>query len=330
MIAMLPLAACHRDASNAPSPRGPLPSPNLPPPHAPVAPLQPNPTLLQHIPGHSPGDAGIPPSPDPRSGPLLGWDLAPFDDGFDRDDATWLVLTERSPDGHRRDLINVGVRGGCHEIAPPMLHGVGDAGLLGAVRSVGCETPEPATFHLARGHDGHWLVARAGCVRPSRSCRRVDAADMVVGTTRVPSDGIRAQLTGALERRTEGPPLPAEAVQRSDRRVVLRLVATQPIDDGTGVAAHNLTLFVSGQRVDFGAVTRCRALSRAEQRAFGDPSSALLAMHCEVLDEGPRPIVVTRTGDVLSIRTRSSTNTATITTRRVGLPAGAVVSVQNE
>lgn len=166
----------------------------------------------------------------------------------------WLVLTERSPDGRRRDLVNVGARGQCREVAPPMLRAAGDAGLVGAVRSVRCELPEAAEFHLVRA-DGGWAVARAGCAHPSRACGEGRASDDIVGRVAVPAAGLTARLAGALARREEGPAVPAAEVTRPAREVALRLVETDPVDDGTGLAARNLTLFAAGRRVDFGAVT---------------------------------------------------------------------------
>jgi len=321
-IPLLPLLlACRRE----PPPRPIRPRVTLPP-EAPVVIAQPEPTALMRIPGHAPGDAGIPPAPDPRGAALLGWDLAPFDDGFGRDDVAWLILTERTPDGRRRDLVNVGARAQCRELAPPMLRAGGDAGLVSAVRSVRCEQPEPAEFHLARGGDGVWWVARAGCVHPSRACGQGRAPEDVVGRATVPAAGLTARLAGALARRDEGPAMPAAEVVRPAREVVVRLVETDAIDDATGLAAHNLTLFAAGRRVDFGAVTACRAPTAAERRTYAMPAGALVAVVCETPDEGTRPVAVTRAGDMLSVRTRAPEGGAAVITQRVGLVPGSAVT----
>lgn len=320
-VALLALA-CRREAPPRPlRPRAALP------PETPTVVAQPEPTALMRIPGHAPGDAGVPPAPSPGDGPLLGWDLAPFDDGFGRDDVAWLVLTERSPGGGRRDLVNVGARGGCREVAPPMLRGAGDAGLVGAVRSVRCEEPEPAEFHLVRSPGGGWSVARAGCVRPSRACGRGRAADEVVGAAAVPREHLTARLAGPLERRAEGPPLPAAEATRPARAVVVRLAETDAVDDATGLAARDLTLFAAGQRVDFGAVTGCRPPAASERRAFAFPARSLVAVVCATPDEGERPVAVTRAGDVLAVWTRAPEGGGAVVTRRVGLVPGSSVTV---
>lgn len=290
-----------------------------------MAVAQPEPTALMRIPGHALGDAGIPPPPDPGAAPLLGWDLCPFDDGFGRDDVAWLVLTERTPDGGRRDLVNVGARGQCREVAPPMLR-AGVAGLVGAVRSVRCELPEPAEFHLTRAGEGGWAVARAGCAHPSRACGQGRAADEVVGRVAVPTAGLTARLAGAFARREEGPAMPAAEVIRPAREVALRLVETGAVDDGTGLAAHNLTLFAAGRRVDFGAVVGCHAATAAERRTYAMPAGAMLARVCETPDEGTRPVAVTRAGDVLAVRTRAAEGGAEVVTQRIGLVPGSVVT----
>lgn len=322
VVALLPLLlACRREAPPRPlRPRATLP------PDDPVVIAQPEPTALMRIPGHTPGDAGISPTPDPSSTPLIGWDLCPFDDGFGRDDVAWLVLTERTPDGGRRDLVNIGARGQCREVAPPMLRSPGDAGLVGAVRSVRCELPEPAEFHLTRADDGGWSVARAGCAHPSRACGQGRAPEDIVGRVAVPAAGLTARLAGALARRAEGPAVPAAEVTRPARDVALRLVETDAVDDCTGLAARNLTLFAAGRRVDFGAVVGCHAATAAERRTYAMPAGALVASVCETPDEGARPVAVTRAGDVLAVRTRAAEGGAAVITQRIGLVPGSVVT----
>ena len=330
LVLALLAVACRKEAPARPRPvvaarREVAPPLASPTPEAPS---------LAMIPGH--GGAVVPPSPDPSSGPLVAWDLVPLDDGLGRDDFAWLVLTLRTPDGTRRDLVNVGARGACREVSPPMLRdarGEGAPRVVSAVRTVQCDLPEPASFSLARDGDA-WAVLRAGCVRPSRACTHPDAPDAVVGRVAVPGD-VTARLAGALARRDEPVALaPGEPVS-APTETRLRWALEGPVSDGTATRAFNAALRFEGatlRRIDFGAATAVRAPTAVERGASDFVRGALALAVIETLDEGPRHVSVTRQGDVVRVHAANPDAAPgarpVIITQRVGLvPRGALTVV---
>ncbi len=329
VLALLALA-CRKEAPARPRPVV-APRREMAPPLASPTPEAPSLTM---IPGH--GGAAVPPAPDPSSGPLVAWDLVPLDDGLGRDDFAWLVLTLRTPGGARRDLVNVGARGACREVPPPVLHdarGGGAPRMVSAVRTVQCELPEPATFSVARDGDA-WVVLRAGCVRPSRACAHPDEPDVVVGRASVPGD-VTARLAGALARRDEALPIaPGEPVS-APTETRLRWALEGAVSDGTARPAFNAALRFEGatlRRIDFGAATAVRAPTAAERGARDFVRGALAVAVIETLDEGPRHVSVTRQGDVVRVHAANPDAApgapAVIITQRVGLaPRGTLTVV---
>lgn len=326
VVLALLAVACRREAPARPRPVAAARREVAPPLASPT----PEAPSLTMIPGH--GGAVVPPSPDPSSGPLVAWDLVPLDDGLGRDDFAWLVLTLRTPDGARRDLVNVGARGGCREVSPPVLHGEGAGRVVSAVRTVQCELPEPASFSLARDGDA-WAVLRAGCVRPSRACAHPGEPDVVVGHIAVPGD-VTARLAGALTRREEALPVaPGEPVS-APAETRLRWALEGDVSDGTSRRAFNAALRFEGatlRRIDFGAATALRAPTTAERGASDFVRGALAVAVIETLDEGPRHVSVTRQGDVVRVHAANPDATPgvrpVIITQRVGLPPRGALTV---
>lgn len=301
----------------------------------PLASPTPEAPSLAMIPGH--GGAVVPPAPDPSSGPLVAWDLVALDDGLGRDDFAWLMLTLRAPDGARRDLVNVGARGACREVSPPMLRDAlrgGAPRVVSAVRTVQCDLPEPASFSLARDGDA-WTVLRAGCVRVSRACAHPGEPDAVVGRVAVPGD-VTARLAGPLARREEALPVaPGEPVS-APTETRLRWALEGAVRDGTAVSALNAALRFDGatmRRIDFGAATAVRAPTAAERGASDFVRGALAVAVIETLDEGPRHVSVTRQGDVVRIHAANPDATPgarpVIITQRVGLPPRGTLAVSS-
>jgi hypothetical protein len=272
------------------------------------------------IPGHPVGAAGIPPTPDP-AGVQVAWELVPIEDGFGRDEVTQLQVVERERGVVVRELADLGVRGGCREVAPPMLRAPGDGGAhrIGALRSVQCERPERAVFSLTRTPSLQWEVLRSGCARPSRACVQHGTDDEIVG--RFALDGpLGARVAGALSIREQGPWLRASPGAPRDA-VRVRWAWTNRVDDGTGANARNLALLIDGavfRRVDFGAMTACRAVAARE---------GATSLACTTLDEGAATITTQRAGDVLQVRT-SLGEAAAIVAVRVGLPRGITVHIE--
>lgn len=329
LVFALMFCACHREAPRPPARR------EAPPPMAP--PLEPpvvaGPSLAA-IPGHAMGDAGIAPAPDPASGPLLGWDLVPFDDGFGHDGAAWLVLTERVPGEAPRDLVNVGAWSGCHELAPPMLRDARDGGvrLVGGARAVRCELPEPVDFSLGRDGDA-WTVLRSGCGRPSRTCPHPMAPDAVVGSVAI-EGSVRARTAGPLVTRETTLPMPAPVTPVAPSEARLRWALGPEVRDGSSTATHALTLFVEGvvsRRIEFGAGTAIRVPTAAELRGAEFVRGALSTAMLETADEGARGVSVTRQDDVLRVHVasveRGSGERPVIISQRIALPRGARLTV---
>lgn len=319
--------SCRRDAPRPPL-RREVPRPMAPPLEDPV-PVAPS---LATIPGHTMGDAGIAPAPDPSAGPLLGWDLVPLDDGFGRDDVAWLVLTERVPGAAPRDLVNVGARGGCREFAPPMLHDLRDGGarLTGGARAVRCELPEPVVFSIARTGDA-WVVLRSGCAQPSRACPHPTAPDAVVGSIDVASD-VRARAAGPVMRREQSMAIAPPSAPLGPREARLRWELGAPVRDGTSLAARTLALVIEGavsRRIDFGAGTAIHAPTEAERRGPEFVRGAVSAVVLDTADEGARGVSVTRQDDVLRIHVssfdRAQGERPVIIAQRVALPAGTIL-----
>ncbi len=319
--------SCRRDAPR-PLPRHEAPRPMAPPLEDPVPAAPP----FGQIPGHAMDDAGIAPAPDPSAGPLIGWDLVPLEDGFGRDDVAWLVLTERVPGEAPRDLVNVGARGGCRELAPPMLHDLrdGGAGLVGGARAVRCELPEPVNFSLAREGDA-WVVLRSGCVQPSRACPHPMAPDAVVGSVAVASD-VRARTAGPLTRREQAMPIPQPSEPLGPREVRLRWELGAAVRDGTPLAARALSLVIEGavsRRIDFGAGTAIHAPTEAERSGAEFVRGAVSAAVLDTADEGARGVSITRQDDVLRVHVssfdRAQGERPVIISQRVGLPRATIL-----
>ncbi len=296
------------------------PAAAMPPP--PVDPVPPAPSLAM-IPGHG-AEPPPPPAPDPASGPLVGWDLVPFEDGLGRDGAVFLVLTERVPGSPPRDLLHAGVRRECREVAPPMLRVTGDggAGLVGAMRTVRCALPEPASFSLVRDGD-QWAVVRAGCERPSRVCGAVTAPDVIVA--RVPIETPRvARTPGGLMEREAPRSLPPPTLQDA-RMVRARWSLDEPVLDGAPTPARMATLTFEGavhRRIEFGAATALRVDTGAPLPGV---RNAIARVVIETVDEGPRAVALTRDGDV--VRVHAAGESSTIITQRVALPPRAPLTL---
>lgn len=289
---------------------------------------------LATIPGHAMGDTGIAPAPDPSSGPLIGWDLVPLDDGFARDGFAWLVLTERTPDAPPRELVNVGARGGCREAPPPMLHDPRDGGpgLVAGARAVHCDSPEPVDFSLAREGDA-WVILRSGCAHPSRACAHQTAPDALIGRVEVARD-VRARTPAPLVEREQPTAMPAPSQPLGAREVRLRWELGSVVKDATPLGARALSLAVEGavsRRIEFGAGTTVRAPAASERRDAVFQRGALTDVMLETSDEGARGVSVTRQGEVLRVHVarseRAQGERPVIIAQRIALPPGASVTV---
>jgi hypothetical protein len=289
---------------------------------------------------HASLDASVPPSPThiPAGGTMIGWELAPIDDAAGDVDARWLVLTARvAPPGQPRDLANVGPRGECREVPPPMLRVVTDGGAgepVGALRTVHCESPQPADFSVIRTRGGHWEVVRSGCTGAMYPCPPGAQPDTIIARVAVDATGLGELVAGPLTTREFSPPQPAPAFPMDNRTVHLRWMLGEPLYEmvPNELARPSVTLVAEGavnRRLEFGGLSGCHTPPPGARSPQKYARGALVTLECETA--GVRHhLSVTRDGAMLRIH-RALTNRQGVvvealrSTQRIALVSGVSV-----
>lgn len=240
---------------------------------------------------------------------MIGWELAPIDDAAGDVDARWLVLTARvAPPGHPRDLANVGPRGDCREVSPPMLRVTADGGAaepVGALRTVHCESPQPADFSVIRTREGRWEVARSGCTGAMYPCPPGAQPDTIIARVAIDATGLGELVAGPLSTREFSPPQPAPTFPMDNRTVHLRWMLGEPVYEmvPNEVACPSVTLVAEGavnRRLEFGGLAGCRTPSPGVRPPQQYARGALATLECESAG-GRQHLSVTRDGAMLRV-----------------------------
>ena len=329
IVTALAVVACRRDPPPPPRAR---PAPPLAAPE----PARPSPMLA----AHASLDASIPPPPThiPAGATMIGWELAPIDDAAGDIDARWLVLTARvAPPGYPRDLANVGPRAECREVSPPMLRVATDGGAgepVGALRTVHCESPQPADFSVIRTREGRWEVVRSGCTGAMYPCPPGAQPDTIIARVAIDATGLGELVAGPLTTRDFSPPQPAPAFPMDNRTVHLRWMFGEPVYEmvPNEVARPSVTLVAEGavnRRLEFGGLGGCHTPPSSARPPQKYARGALATLECESAG-GRHHLSVTRDAAMLRIHHATTDSHGTIVealrnTQRIALIPGVAV-----
>lgn len=280
-------------------------------------------------------------APPPPNAIPVGWDLIPIDDGNGGTDTTWLVLTARpSAPSPLRELINIGPRSRCTELAPHVLRPrAGSRGApIRALITVRCELPERGDFSLAETSPRHWEILRSGCADGFYPCPPGATPDEIVARASIDTANLPAFAPGPIARR-ELPPTSLSSPDAGAAGVTTtttppplvlswqRGPRMNPLIPGTA-ASDNLSLVLHGpldRRLDLGPMGDCTIPPRPLPRV--SPRASLLRYTCIGAGRGTRVWSVTRDRDSLSIHLTITDSHGGVTepmrvTQRIELPPG--------